>query len=325
MISPTGHRFRAGLLRHRIRVVGAVLVAAFVLVSAWLGWPRRDFVEDRRTQLSRVEAGAWTATAGFQMQSVRLEGANGLSVSLRVLRPGEDQPGPHPGVVLLGGHRTGRDAVELVGDPEGLAIIALDYPYDGPERIRGFLPWVGNLPRLRRALLDTPAAVLLSVEWLEQQPWVDSNRLELAGVSLGAVFAGAAGAADPRFQRVWFVHGAGDLRSWLAHNLPDFGHAAIRTGAASLLWWIGHGASLDPEYWIGRIAPRRVVIVGARGDARLPPPLVEALHHAANEPKELVWTEGDHVNPRRPETVRPLIDLIQSRIQSSPPPSPTGN
>jgi hypothetical protein len=42
--------------------------------------------------------------------------------------------------------------------------------------------------------------------------------------------------------------------------------------------------------------------------------MVERLYAAAGEPKELIWTEGGHINPDRPEIVRQLLEIVRSRI-----------
>ena len=117
----------------------------FLLVSlAAAGWlamqarPKHEYFEARRAQLTSFEAEPVRAEAGgFVSQAVRVQGDNGLRVDLRVLRPGGDVV-RRPLVVLLGGHRTGRDAVDLLGAPGAFVVAALDYPYDGPERPRGW-------------------------------------------------------------------------------------------------------------------------------------------------------------------------------------------
>ena len=55
------------------------------------------------------------------------------------------------------------------------------------------------------------------------------------------------------------------------------------------------------NFWFGRTA--KIV----------PNHLVERLHTAAGSPKELIWTEGGHVD-RRPEAVRQLLDTVRTRL-----------
>lgn len=283
---------------------------------AWLATPRPGQFVERVGAVIKVETEPpRPAAGGFVSQAVRLHGESGLRVDLRVLRPpGEDTPLPL--LVLVAGHRTGRDAVDLLGAPGPYVVAALDYPYDGPERPRGLRQSAAAIPAARRALADTPAAALLAVEWLAAQPWVDASRIELLGVSLGSPFAGVIGALEPRIRRVWFIHGGADMNAWLGHNLRERIRAdALRRPVAWLAYALAHGPSLESELWVPRIAPRPVVVIGAREDQRLPAVLVERLHAAAAGPKELIWMEGGHLD-RRPEAVRQLLDLVRARLES---------
>lgn len=292
----------------------------FLVAAGWLALqarPQYGYFEARRAAITafetepvRVEAG------GFVSQAVRVRGDNGLKVDLRVLRPG-DGAVRRPLVVLLGGHRTGRDAVDLLGAPGPFVVAALDYPYDGPERPRGWRQALTTIPAARRALLDTPPAVLLALDWLVAQPWVDPARVELVGVSLGVPFAAVAGALDSRVGRVWLIHGGAGNREWIEHNLrTKLESDRLRSIAGRLVYLLAHGPTLEAEYWAPRIAPRPVVIIGAREDRRLPLHLVDRLYTAAGEPKELIWLEGGHVD-RRPEAVRRLLDTVRARLMEN--------
>jgi len=301
----------------RPKLIVAFVITAFVAWIASLGWPSATRVSARLTPFASVESSDWMQSGPDLMtRSARVYGASGLAVNVRVLRPDRPDADTLPVIVLLGGHRTGRDAIDLIGHPGGLTIVALDYPYEGPDRLRGVRQISSSLRPIRRALLDTPAAVSLALDWVLAEPWANPNRIELVGVSLGTQFAAAAGVLDPRFQRIWFVQGAGDSRRWLVHQLEDrIAFAPLRVAIASMIWWIAHGPSLQPNEWIARIAPRAVVVVGARNDLRLPPELVTALHDVARAPRRLAWTEGGHINPRQADSVRPLLDLIQPEVE----------
>lgn len=293
------------------------LLAGGMVVVGWLAWGTRpDFgqFEARRTNPVSAEAEAvQPETGGFVSQSVRVTGASGLQVDLRVLRSG-DAAGPRPLVIILGGHRTGRDAVDLLGAPGPFVVAALDYPYAGPERPRGVTQSLAAIWHGRTAFQETPAAVWLALDWLLAQPHIDPARVELVGVSLGVPFAALAGALDPRFRRVWLIHGGAGNREWIEHNLkPRLASDRWRSLAGGLLHRLAHGAALEPAHWVQQISPRPVVVIGAREDRRLPVHLVERLYAAASEPKELIWTDGGHVD-RRPEAIRPLLEMVRARL-----------
>ena len=301
---------------HRCRRWLAGLTLLGLLANAsWLAWqarPKHDYFAARRAALVAASTDTErTEVGGYVSQAVRVHGDNGLTVDLRVLRPAG--AGRWPLMVLLGGHRTGRDAVDLLGAPGPIVVAALDYPYDGPERPRGLRQSLATIPAARRALLDTPPAVLLALDWLVTQPWVDPARVELVGVSLGVPFAAVAGALESRFRRVWLIHGGAGNRAWIEHNLKAKVRSdRLRGLAGGLAWLLAHGPTLEAEHWVPRISPRPLIVIGARADRRLPAELVEKLHAIAGEPKELIWIEGGHVD-RRPEAVHRLLDTVRSR------------
>lgn len=305
--------------RNRCGLFAAVVVAVvFGVPAAWIAShaiPRSATFTERRGPLVAIEAGNETVTpTGAFSRAVRLTASTGLVVDLRVLRPA-GPPRPRPLVILLAGHRTGRDAIDIVGDPGGIVVAALDYPYHGPEKPRGVAESARAIPLIQRGLLDTPPAVSVALDWLVTQPWVDRERVELMGVSLGVPFAGVAGALDERFRRVWLVHGGDDNRAWLANRLETrIGNAPLRHAAATLLHLLAHGPSFRPERWVTRIAPRTVAVVGADSDEQMPRASVEGLYALAGEPKELLWSQGGHVSTRRLDIVRQLLDLVRARI-----------
>jgi len=274
-----------------------------------------EFIERRNTTFSVTLEEARVETGGFLSQGVTLDTASGMRIDARVLRPAV-QDAPLPAVVLLGGHRTGRDAVKLVGDPGQAVIVALDYPYHAPP-FRSALSFFRAVGDIQNALLDTPPAASLVLDWLASEPWADTSRAELVGVSFGVPFVAVAGALDERFTRVWMIHGGAGNRGWIKHNLRErIPQDWLRPLVSSLVHLLIYGNSFHTEDWAARIAPRPVVIIGARDDARLPEHKVLNLYHAAGQPKELIWTEGGHVDPRRPDLVHALLDIVRARLSA---------
>lgn len=306
---------RRGFLWARRLLAAAVgttvlLVLVIVLAAAWLGRPQVEWFE--RPRGTAIERDRTSQPLG---EALELQADDGFIVRLGVVRD-LTHDRPRPVLVVLGGHRTGRDAVRLVGDPGAIAVVAVDYPYDGPDKIRGVRQAFAEAPHIRHALLNTPRALSQALDWVLAQPWADATRTELLGVSLGVPFAAVAGARDTRFSRVWLIQGSGDNEVWLERNLERrIGQPLLRGFAAWTLHRLAHGPSFRTADWVAQIAPRPVVIVGARADERLSHDLVEQLYTAAGEPRELLWVPGRHVNPRRPETVQPLLALVRERIQ----------
>ena len=81
-----------------------------------------------------------------------------------------------------------------------------------------------------------------------------------------------------------------------------------------LLHWIAYGPALDTSERIKGIAPRPVVIIGARNDERTPSGQAELLFELAGEPKRLRFTEGAHIEPDRSEIIEALLRIANEEM-----------
>ena len=313
---------RPATSRPRRRTLRPALTAAgvFVVAAGTIGWGLRDPAPgmlERRSAIASVEEEAPVAVDSHIVQVVRVHAASGLTVGLTLKRHIADSSGVWPLAMILGGHRTGQQAVSLLENTRGVIAAAVSYPYDGDPRPYA-MQFVRDIPKMRRAFTDTPPALMLALDYLLARPNVDSARVEGIGVSLGAPFMVIAGALDPRIRRVWVVHGSGGSFAPLEHNMREQVRLApLRFFAAALANAIIGGPRLEPERWVRRIAPREFVMINARDDARMPQAAVRSLYLAAGEPKELILTPGGHVRSVA-EAVRPLVDTVMLRVRSDP-------
>jgi len=297
-------------------LVRLVLLPAILLVVAailWLRWdagqPLDDYFDTRQGTLVGGQV-IETREAGGQLSTLlRVTSTSGLQVYIRVIRPA-DVTGPLPVLLVLGGHRTGSEAADLFGEVGKRAIVAFDYPYTGPERVRGIGQVLEAAPLARRAFIDTPPAVSLVVDWLLAEPWADRDEIVIVGASLGVPFATLAAARDRRITAALLVHGAADNRAWLRTQVARrVDSTLLQEPLATLAWWLAHGPSFDTAANTSLIAPRPVLIIGARDDERTEAWQTEALFEAAGEPKKLRWTEGQHVQPGRTAIIRELLRI----------------
>lgn len=304
--------------RRRLRWVAYVFAGTLVLLVLSGLWLARDLTggfEARRGRLDSARIEEHVEIDGHVEERVRLVSTSGLVVELATKHAIGPAPAQgRPVVVLLGGMETGRKALRFVPDTRGTFAVALAYPYTGPLKPKG-IAVVGAAPEIRAALRDTPPAIQLALDWIVAQPGLDPARIELVGVSLGAPFACIAGALDERVSRVWSIHGGGDVPAMIEAGLKRrIGFAPVRWGLARAGWIAAGGPPLAPERWVGRIAPRPFVLVAARGDERVPRACTDALFAAAAEPKELVWTEGGHVDTDRERIAHELVEMVLSRM-----------
>jgi len=191
----------------------------------------------------------------------------------------------------------------------------MDYPYDGPEKAKGVTAIARAIPLARQAMLDTTPAVSLILDWLVEQSWVDKKRIIIVGASLGVPFAASAAARDERITAVMLVHGAADNRLWLeAQVARRTDSKLLHYPLATILHWLAYGPILDTSKHIATVAPRPVLIIGARNDERTPAGQTELLFDAAREPKRLRWTEGQHIQPDRPGTIEELLRIAKEEL-----------
>lgn len=305
--------------RRMLLVFAAAVLVAAAVYCIELAIPKRAFFIDRAgTLVGQVHT--QTRHARTTSETVHLVSSSGLEVDMRVSRPADDGERKLPVLLVLGGYRTGKDAVDLVGEPKHIAYAAIDYPYDGKQDLGDFWSSVAAIPGIQDAFLDSPPALLLALEWLLEQPWVDTQRVELAGISLGVPFAAPAGALDARFSRVWLMHGGGDNVSWVSgqarHRIEN---EALRRITVRLILFAVYGNSFNTERWIEEIAPRPLVIVMAHDDDFVSAAAQEPMLEAARGPNvELIWTQGRHIGPRRRGELGQLLALVRARIPDIP-------
>ena len=244
---------------------------------------------------------------------------SGLKVQITVRVP-EQRPDqkmvPLPVALLLGGVGTGRTACHVIPKIKHAICVSISYPYQGSKNIEG-LGFIYNLRNLQQVVKDTPPAMMLALDYVLSQPYSDADQVELLGVSFGAYFISIPAVLDSRVTRVWVAHGAAEPINVMIHN---YYHASDRNFINKLLTHLfGYAIGsqhVDPEKWVGRISPRPVIILNAENDKTFPDSSVTALHKAARQPKEIIWTKGVHVTPGRKEIVEQISDIVLNRMET---------
>jgi dienelactone hydrolase len=296
------------------------LLAAGVAGGLWLTRDPEPRMLARRSVLADVTEGPVVPDGNHELRDVTLRAESGLEVELTIKRPisGDETQARRPLAIVLGGHRSGRSAIQFIPDAGDMIVATLSYPYAGEPRPDA-LAFVRDIPSIRQAFLDTPPAIMLALDYLLMQPDVDPDWIELVGVSLGGPFVTIAAALDERISRVWVVHGSagsyGPLEVSMRRGIPVPG---LRHAAAALSALIINGPSMAPEQWAYRVAPRPFVMVNARDDERMPRELVQRLFDGASEPKSIVWLPGGHARSNA-AVLRPLVDTVVAMMARHPP------
>jgi len=268
----------------------------------------------QRSALIRVDTLAASSESLSTDMQLRLHAVNGSTVDIAVRRP---LAHAHAGTrrrlfIILGGQRAGKEAALLFPDTRGTIVAAVEYPYRGAPSPKG-VAVAREIPAIRRAILDTPPAILLTLDYLLTEPDVDTTRVELIGASFGAPFAAIVAALDARVSRLWLLHGAADPYRVLEHNLRRYvGVAPLRSVVAGAANVMIAGPRLDPVRWVPRVAPRPVIMINALDDERIPRELVGQLYNSAREPKEQHWLPGPHMQRNRRDVLTSLVDTVMA-------------
>ena len=305
------------------RIVLWSVLASCIIIPACLVWsvlpdlsdPSDEFYQ-RKGSLQSIDIEREWQQGDTIFRHITLQSNSGLKVKLTTRFPREGAAQGHPLILILGGKRTGRDAVHLVSQQLPIALAALSYPGLDDWVVEGVKRY--DVRQYQQTERDTVPAVLLATDYLLAQPSVDKQQVELVGVSLGAFFVSMPAALDERITRTWLVHGAGEPEKVIAHRLKgriesDVLRNFVAWASARLL----AVESFRPENWLSRISPRKLVFINARDDEQLPLDSVEALHRSASQPYEVIWTEGQHIDTGRDQVVQKLVNLVMERVLTS--------
>ncbi len=257
----------------------------------------------QKGELVNVQTRPLEGDADYAAYGLTLESSAGYRVRghLRVPRA----PGRWPVLIILGGVQTGRLAAELVTPDSPYVILGLDYPWEGSTRL-SFWEGLIRILAIRRAMLRTPSAVFLAIDYLETRPEVALDRdVVLAGASFGAQLATVAGALDERIGPVLLLYGGGDLTALLHANLEDVRAEWLRWSLASAGAWLLE--PVEPLNYVAEVSPGPTILINGVADDRIPAYCVGVLYEAARPPKQLIWLNEGHISSRDPELLRRVL------------------
>lgn len=215
-----------------------------------------------------------------------------------------------PAVILVGGLRTGREALRHVPDLGRNVVVTYEYPLGRDPWRRGFLP--ARVVAARSAALAVPRQLAAVVRWTRAQPWADPDRVSLVGVSLGAlVLPAAQRAAAAQGERLGpsiLAYGGTDLgdilRAALADDRPWLSRAAA--------WLAGVGLrALEPAAHLPHLRGEFLLING-RDDPRIPATSVVGLHRLTPEPKEIRFLSAGHFDADDQALLEDVLALCRS-------------
>jgi dienelactone hydrolase len=205
-------------------------------------------------------------------------------------RPQASQTRNAPGIVLLPGATVTKEQEQGLAKylcSLGYSVITLDQRNLGGIDIQGDLQKFlkGEEPTEHKMVHDA----LVAAEILRNQPGIDKNRIAYAGESNGARFAIVACSIDTKSRGV------------IAISTCGYGaDGAIASGRLDDPDAVQFYRSIDPETYLGKITPRKFVMLHSLNDPIIPYEYADRTYKKALEPKEM-HTVGCAVHGRCPE------------------------
>jgi dipeptidyl aminopeptidase/acylaminoacyl peptidase len=215
-----------------------------------------------------------------------------------------------PVVAMAMGLDSGKEEMgtnELPFLQRGIATLAFDGP--GQGELEYDLPIRGDW--------EVPVAAV--IDWIEQEPTLDADRIGLWGVSLGGYYAPRAVAVDRRIKACIALAGPYNFgAAW--DGLPELTREAfrVRSHLGTEHEARQHAHTLSLEGMADRITCPLLVVFG-RQDTLLPAEGAERLAAEAAGPTRLLMIEdGDHVCSNRIYRYRPQsADWLAGRLQTA--------
>jgi predicted esterase len=301
--------------RHRSLVFIASL--CLLVISLYLvgeGYRRVDYsgkFREMHGMITTSEIELESRLGDHSFHSLNLMSDKGIRVSAYLKVPARKEKS-YPALVILGGLRTGRRTVRYLQGSTDIVIMTLDYPYHGKRENLSALEFVGSIPEIRRAILETVPSVMLGIDYLLNREDVDPERIVMVGGSLGALFVPAIMAADHRISGAAILFGGADIRRLIVADLE------LPSPLAAITSWICavFVSPVEPLKYVGKISPRPLYMLNGMDDKRIPLECSRLLHIAAGNPKTVKWIQEGHLNVKSEEFHRKVSNQLSQWLVS---------
>jgi len=246
----------------------------------------------------------------YRREAFTFEAQPGERVPVLAAYPLEAK-GPLPCVIMLYGIGQKKEFLDEIAPAfteSGFVLMMPEQYTRGERKVEGMSVPGEYLSLRRRAALNVLETRRL-IDTLETHEPIDAKRIYLWGLSFGAICTPATMVHEPRLRAAVFTVGGGDLKRLLRESkgMEDLG--LMRRPLAALLSSLLK--PIEPVRHVGRISPRPVLMQNALRDEVIPRACAEALHHAANDPKEIVWYDVAHEGSGRANVMKIMRDGVK--------------
>lgn len=226
-------------------------------------------------------------TTDFQLFYLTYRSVHDKRVSALLTLP-KNVEQPLPCIILMHGlgDRKTVDYIEAGNQyllDAGYAVLRLDisnhgdrfeYDYDF-DLTNGYRYWT------RELITQTVFDLRRAVDFIQTREELDHQRIGYYGISLGGIIGTIFCSVEERIDVPVIVLAGGNL------NLM-FGKKALSADTRDYL------SIIDPINYVGKIAPRPLLMINAENDDIVPPITSRLLFKAAKKPKEIIWHPSKH-------------------------------
>ncbi len=205
---------------------------------------------------------------------------------------------------LATGFFTGADSTILLGAVPQTVFVGFNYPY-------GLAAITDDPAKILQTFRVTPGLMALSLKWVSQRGWLNSQKLFAMGVSLGGLFMPTALHIAQEMQvnvsHTIFAFTGSDLKQILANNLRDQVPPDVLKALVVLVPALN--ILNDPQLHLPFLHGSFLVVY-ADQDPIIPRTTSEALYSLLPEPKTQVILRGGHIDVDKPLLIEQTKEAI---------------
>lgn len=237
--------------------------------------------------------------------------------------PKQGKP-PYPVVLVMHGAGGNKDSSYIKASAEmlngiGCAALSIDALYCGDRKRPGFSGdiFLPNSFTARDAWVQTVVDLRRAIDYLQTRPDIDKRRIGYLGFSMGAMLGAVLGGVDARVRALCLAVPGGGFVT-IAKHIASYpllrAHWPI-TINPQIMRTIQEVANItDPIHYIGRVAPRPLLILTARYDEVIPPAASQALIQAAHNDKNLQVIAVNSGHILNPEVIFTIRDWFEKQF-----------
>lgn len=291
-----------------------VLGAGFGIAVWVAAWNPETILRETLPLFQEVEKTQETV-AGRTYQDMVLADADGQALRFTVSLPQDVVGKKLPTLVVISGFRSARHNLERIPDHGENAIISYQYPYEPTEWRES--TFAGRARIARRVAYRLPDEVAALVAWTRRQSWADAEKINLAGISLGAVampiIQRRTVSSGSRIAATVIAYGGVDLQALIARNLkidPSFVRQPLAFASSLLL------RPLEPSHHLPHLSGP-VLLINGTSDERIPKQSIQSLIELTPEPKSVLVINGPHIDGNQPEIILQTVDAARNWLQKN--------